>query len=476
MKIIRIFFAYDLHSKGEFAMNKHGLLFLITALVIALNISACHKPQDDGIFELDIQNNRDAANEIFLPDSQTKQDTEDEIFLPDSQTRQDIIKTSSDLMKGITANPVHTPQEYEFDNANLTDFSLRIFKECYNGNTLLSPLSVMLSLSMAANGAGGETLSQIETAFGGSIDDINNYLYSYKNSLYSTDECKVNIANSIWFKDCENFKANTDFLQKNADYYGADLYKSPFDDMTVDKINEWVNENTAGMIPKIVDKLNKEDVMKLINAISFEAKWEKEYRPYDTSEDTFFNENGSEVEKEFMKSVENVYIHDVTAKGFMKYYKGGRYAFAAILPNKETTLDKYLASLDGAKLQSLVENAVNKEVITYIPIFKSNSTFELAPTLKNMGINLAFDPDKADFSSLGTSDDGNICISNVTHKTYIEVDDQGTKAAASTETGAVISTSKDTRPRVCLDRPFLYMIIDTQTKTPIFIGTLTSMQ
>ena len=131
----------------------------------------------------------------------------------------------------------------------------------------------MLALSMTANGAKGETLAQTESLLGGDIpmETLNEYLYSYINALPSEKTAKLNVANSIWFRD-NGFTAENTFLQKNADYYGAAVYKSAFDVKTLRDINNWVKKNTDGMIEKIIDDLDPDAVMYLINTVLFDAE------------------------------------------------------------------------------------------------------------------------------------------------------------------------------------------------------------
>ena len=129
---------------------------------------------------------------------------------------------------------------------------------------------------MTANGAANETLSQMEEVLGKDIplEELNEYLYYYVNNLPSEEKSKLNIANSIWFRDDEDrLTVEKDFLQKNADYYNAAIYKSPFDDQTLQDINYWVKTNTDGMIDKILEKIDDDSIMYLINAIVFDAEW-----------------------------------------------------------------------------------------------------------------------------------------------------------------------------------------------------------
>ena len=236
---------------------------------------------------------------------------------------------AADLMEGVTPREVEVREELGEDNAAVTDFAIRLFKATNAGgkNTLISPLSVLCALAMTTNGAKGETREQMEATLGMSAEELNLYLYSYMNSLPTGEKYKLSLANSIWFRDDERFTVNEDFLQINADYYGAGAYKAPFDDSTLEDINNWVKKETDGMIPKVLDEIPPEAVMYLVNALAFEAEWAEIYNEYAVSDGTFTKEDGTKQSVEFMYSDESTYLEDDKAIGFKKYYKDRKYAF-----------------------------------------------------------------------------------------------------------------------------------------------------
>lgn len=386
---------------------------------------------------------------------------------------------ATDLMEDIEPQKVETRKDLSSSNADVTDFALSLFKTSNEEgkNTLISPLSILCALSMTANGARGETLEQMEDVMGMTVEELNLYLYSYMNSLPQSQKCKLNLANSIWFKDDKSFTANQDFLQTNADYYGASLYKAPFDKSTLNGINDWVKEKTDGMIPKVIDEIPPEAVMYLVNALAFEAEWSDIYEKNQVRDGTFTKEDGTEQSAEFMYSEEHCYLEDEKATGFMKYYKGGNYAFVALLPNENVTVSEYLNSLDGESLNALF-SSTGGSVQAAIPKFETKYSAEMSEILKSMGMPLAFDEDNADFSGLGSSSAGNIYINRVIHKTFISVAEKGTKAGAATV--IEMATKGDSAPneikRVYLDRPFVYMLVDCENNLPFFIGTMMDIE
>lgn len=138
----------------------------------------------------------------------------------------------------------------------IADFGVRLLRESIDEkNTLISPLSVLSALAMTASGADGDTLTQMEAVLGMDIESLNAYIKAYTDALASGEKYKLSLANSIWFTDDTRFTVNDDFLQTNADYYGADIYKAPLDRSTRDDINNWVKDRTDGMIPKIIDEI-----------------------------------------------------------------------------------------------------------------------------------------------------------------------------------------------------------------------------
>lgn len=383
---------------------------------------------------------------------------------------------AENLMDGVTPRSVNAPESINGNNADITDFAVRLFKQTNeNGeNTLISPLSVLCALAMVANGAEGETLAQMESVMGMSKDELNLYLYTYVNSLPQGEKYKLSIANSIWFTDDSRFEVNKEFLQANADYYGADAYKAPFNRQTMRDINNWVKNETDGMIPKILDEIPEEAIMYLINALAFEAEWNEIYERDQVHNRTFTKENGETEEVKLMFNTEGRYLKDENATGFIKYYKGSEYAFVALLPNEGVTVGEYLDTLNGAHLNTMLTSAERTTVYTAIPKFETEYSTEMSDVLISMGMNNAFDPEQSDFDGVGTWQDGSIYIGNVLHKTHIQVGEKGTKAGAVTSIqldGATSAGPMEIK-EVYLDRPFVYMLIDTENNIPFFIGTM----
>ena len=385
---------------------------------------------------------------------------------------------TTDLMEGVIPNYIGKPDVIPDDcSVSVTDFSLRLLNAAHKGseNTLVSPFSVLSALAMAAAGARGKTLSQIEDAIGIKSEDLKNFFYSYSSLLQSSDKYRLDLANSIWFTDKDSFTVEQSFLQTNADYFKADIYKSPFDNGTLNDINSWVSKKTNGMIPSILDEINDDSVMYIINALSFEAEWETVYSLYSIHESVFRNSDGQETVANFMNSEEKLYLNDGNASGFIKYYSGGKYAFAALLPTKGKTPEEYAEALDGKKLHEILSAPEKIKTIVSMPKFETEYKSELSGALSGTGMQNAFHG--ADFSGIGSSAEGNISIDKIFHKTFISINENGTRAGAATAIELIPESAAEQVDyrRVVLDRPFIYMLIDTESFIPFFIGIMNSI-
>lgn len=364
--------------------------------------------------------------------------------------------------------------------ADTIDFSIELLQENVASgetNVMVSPVSVLTALAMTANGAEGETLSQMQQVIGENqtLDQMNQNMKAWTDGLVNTEDTALKIANSIWFKDEEEqIQVQEEFLQKNAAYYQADIYKAPFDESTLADINNWVSDKTEGRVTDILDKVPDEAVMYLINALAFDAEWQEIYFENQIQDGIFCTADGEEQTVSFMYGEESIYIQDDNANGFIKPYKEG-YSFVAILPKEGMTPAEYIASLDGEQFQNLIDGQETTNVQTAIPKFEAEYEIQLSDILKELGMRAVFDEEKADLSSLGVSEEGNLYVNRVLHKTYISVDEKGTEAGAATAVEVACEMSLEMSYNVYLDRPFVYAIIEDQTNIPLFIGTVDSM-
>ena len=390
---------------------------------------------------------------------------------------------AADLMEGVKANTVPGKAADDAFAQSQMRLAVDLFQssvlESKDENVLISPLSIQLALAMTANGADGNTKAEMEALLGGeiSLEDLNEYLYSYVNNLPSAEKYKLQIANSIWFRDDEGrLQVEKGFLQKNADYYGAQAYKAVFDDQTLKDINNWVKDHTDGMIDSILDQIDEDAVMYLINALVFDAEWQHVYDKSDVYKGKFTNIGGTEKQVDMMHSEETVYLQDENAIGFMKPYSGSKYNFAVLLPNEGADIYEYIAGLTGESLMETLSTPQLGMVMATLPKFSYEYELTMNDVLKELGMPSAFSGDTADFSKMAHSSRGNIYIGDVLHKTFISVDELGTKAGAVTKVQMNDESAPMSEWVVTLNRPFVYMIIDNETNLPVFIGTVMDVQ
>lgn len=370
---------------------------------------------------------------------------------------------AADLMASVHARDAEKRAPDASFSEAAANFAVGLLQNSADGleNCVLSPYSAMVALAMTANGAQGETLAQMEAVLGLPIGTLNEYLLGCDMG----DE--VVSANSIWFRDDPELIVQDAFLQANADYYGADAYSSPFDEQTVEEINHWVDAHTDGRIPSILDRLSKDSMLVLLNALTFDAQWQAQYLESSVTEGKFNAADGTVQTASYLHSEERSYLDDGMATGFMKPYEGGRYSYVALLPNEDVSMEDYLASLTGAKLLDTVANASLENVAVTMPKLKTETKMELNQPLCDMGMSAPFG-NTADFSALANRW---LYIDTALQKTYLEVDENGTRAAAATSIIISNYTMMLTKS-VCLDRPFVMGIYDSQTQSFLFLGVI----
>lgn len=400
------------------------------------------------------------------------------ILLLSSVLRPTTVQAKENLMRGISPQKQEIPQAPGADFAAAqADFGVRLLQKTAgkNQNALISPASAALALGMTANGAEKNTLSQFEALLGGGMNlgSLNKNFASEQAAFQSASGGKFLLANSIWYRD-KNLTVKKPFLQANSDFFGAGAFQLDFSDpATAGKINSWVRENTEGKIDKMVETIGPYDMMYLVNTLYLEQDWEA---PYDGSVQETFHAPGGDRNVPMLNSSET-YLHGGGAQGILKPLKNSRFAFAAILPDKRASSDAgdpgkllsdYVAGFSGEKFLSLMRSAGKEKAIATLPKFKFGCDLSLKNALISLGLSDAFDQNKADFSAMGSSPDGKLFVSDVLHKTFIEVDELGLKAGAATKV-SMMAASSPMRSLV-FDRPFLFAVVDTKTLLPVFLG------
>ena len=367
------------------------------------------------------------------------------------------------------------------------EFALKLFatvakKEDKGVNVMVSPASVMFALDLADAGACKNTLAEINKAIGGADltpEQQQAFASQWMKDLNASEAVKFSVANAIWSnKDIVGDKLNPDYVAFVEKLYEAKAKSVKFDDGARSDINNWVNEKTKGMIDKIIDDLDPQTAAFLVNAIAFEGAWEEKYEEYQITPGTFKGTNGNG-DALMMTEMSPYYYESDTAIGFSKMYEGGQYCFVAILPKDENTdANTFMSQFTGEDYAKFIASkTADYDVTTKIPKFKNDYDVYLNDALKDMGIKDAFDPVSADFTGIAHTDE-NMYISKVLHKTFIDLDENGTKAAAVTaismECAGVMPEDKEKKEVIC-DRPFGYMILDCTNDKPVFVGTVNNI-
>ena len=336
------------------------------------------------------------------------------------------------------------------------------------GNIFISPLSISIALTMTYNGAVGETeraMAEVLEIDELDLDTINHSNAALRNSLENPDpKVEISIANSIWSRQGVEF--NTDFLERNRVFFGAEIASLDFSaPQATQTINEWVNTNTNGKIEKIVDRISPQTLLFLINAIYFKGNWQDEFDKSMTRQGIFHLSNGSEKQVQMMRREgEYPYFRGENFEATSLPYGDGRMSMYIFLPNRNSNLNKFLGNLNAEDWEHWISQFQNRRHEMMLPRFKLEYEVSLNDTLRALGMGIAFGSG-ADFSGMGPS----LFISEVKHKTFVEVNEEGTEAAAVTAVVGVKSLPSVFR----VDRPFFFAIYDAETETILFMGTVT---
>jgi serine protease inhibitor len=378
---------------------------------------------------------------------------------------------AGNLMAGIKANKVDPGDTA----ADTTEFALGLLKNTYAGdNTVVSPVSAYLALAMTANGASGATLREFEQVLGASLGELNDTGKLLLDAMNEASGVTLKAADGIWYNTAGSFAPSADFLQTNADYFGAAAYAADFSKQSaVDDINRYVSENTNGLIEKMLDQIDA-DIMILINTLYFKGDWASQFDPEDTTDARFTPGGGESVYTPTMKQEYDAvrYFESDGARGVILPYADARYAYVAILPDGDVS--EYVSSLTADAFRALLDSASMEKVKLYMPRYEADGSYNLNDILKTMGLKQAFDPDKADFSAMGSAGSGNIYIDKVRQNIVFKLGETGTEAAAATSVEMALTALPigEQQIELHLDRPFMYALMDMETMTPLFLGVL----
>ncbi len=368
---------------------------------------------------------------------------------------------------------------------SIDKFGFSLFKEIVaekpGSTVVISPLSVSLALAMTYNGADGETEKAMASTLqlpDLSTQEINDAYRGLNESLLNSDsDVKFSIANSIWHR--LGFEVEPEFIDVNKMNFNSEIRPLNFAlPEAVDTINSWVDSHTNGKIKTILDEpIPPEAMMYLINAIYFKGIWSDKFDPELTSDDWFYLPDSSRVKCKLMsKSGEFSYFENDKFQAVDLPYGNGAFTMTVILPLPATDIDNLVDDFSEGVWGNAEIPLSKKPGKLYLPKFKVEFGADLIRVLKSLGMGIAFNPMKADFTGISKKD--SLYISKVVHKTFIEVDEKGTEAAAATLVGMRCTSAGPTgiEPFVMrVDRPFIFFIRERQSGTMLFMGKIAQL-
>ena len=341
-------------------------------------------------------------------------------------------------------------------------------------NIFLSPLSASMALGMTMNGAAGETFDSMRATLGfDGLDqaEINQSFRDLTTLLLSLDpRVELRIANSTWAR--KGFPFESAFFEAVRTWFDAEARELDFGDLNaVDVINGWAADKTNGRIREVIGSISSDAILFLLNAIYFKGQWTDRFDPARTSNGPFTLADGTRVEVERMRGEPEIrynVLEDVEVGELP--YGGKAFVMTIVLPRTGSLAD-LIASLDDATWNRWISTAGDfRTVRVELPKFELEYEKKLNDPLKALGMGVAFEPFRADFSRLTPAQDAH--ISFVKQNTYLKVDEEGTEAAAVTVVGVSVTSAGAKPPELIVDRPFLVAIRERLSGAILFIGAI----
>ena len=340
----------------------------------------------------------------------------------------------------------------------------------------LSPLSATMALGLALNGAAGQTFDSMRAALGfGStpIADINAGYKGLLGLLRDLDpDTRLDVANAIWLDDGAGFHQT--YLNTARDWFDAEARVLDFAAQAeaLAAINGWVSDKTQGKIPTLLDEIRPEEIAFLMNAVYFKGAWRVPFDPNRTRPAVFHAAGGDQtVPTMHLDPMDQRYTADADVEVLEMMYGNGGLVMTLVIPRAGKPLAGIVATLDTARWNAWTAALQSAKVAVAMPKFRLELKRELADDLKAIGMGIAFDPNLANFSAMRPVGPGaNVYITRVTQKTFVEVNEEGTEAAAATSVGIGVTSMP---PTVQVDRPFLIAIRERFAGTILFLGQVT---
>lgn len=343
-------------------------------------------------------------------------------------------------------------------------------------NIFISPLSVAFALAMTYNGAAGETQQAMARTLKlerMSLDEVNRTSAALMKTLTGADpKVEMVIANSLWARQGVEFKP--DFLERNRQFFGAEIASLNFGSpQAKNTINNWVSGKTKGKIPAIIDQIDSRQVLFLINAIYFKGQWQKRFDKTLTKNEPFHLLSGAQKQVPMMSQSGNyLYFRGDKFQAISLPYGNGGMSMYLFLPDQDSSLRNLLNGLNYQTWEQWMGKFRDSPGDVKIPRFNLDYETSLNEALKALGMEVAFSEGRADFSGMRAQRD--LFISEVKHKAIVELNEEGTTAAAATSVGIGITSVRPEPQRFTFvaDRPFLMAIRNQQTGAILFIGAV----
>lgn len=366
----------------------------------------------------------------------------------------------------------------QIDNP-INQFGFDLYKQVSQPeeNTFFSPISISSAMAMAYLGADGQTEKEFQNVllFQKNTPEFHEAFRSNIEKVISKDSVNLlRVANSIWLQ--QDFKLNDDYINNLKTYYGGNFNSLDFIDptnreQTRERINKWVEKETNNKIKNIIPKgtLTPQTRSVLVNAVYFLSEWNKPFEEKRNTQKDFFVRSNKSVETTFMNNSQSIsYYEDEKMQCVDIPYKGGKFSLFIALSKNEDTDNWYDENFSFEYFQEIQNSFQNHEVDVSIPKFKMETSYKLIPYLQEMGIKEAF-TDKANFSKMSSKND--LKITDILHKAFVEVNERGTKAAASTAVVMSLKSAYISEKKIFVaDHPFMFMILEKETNTIIFMG------
>lgn len=360
-------------------------------------------------------------------------------------------------------------------------FSFDLFREATNSladgsNAFLSPFSASMALGMAMNGSAGSTLEAMRSTLRVSGEPLTQINQSYRGllDLYTSLDrtTEMLVANGVWVD--QGFPVRAAFLATAREWFSAEARTLDLQGPSaLGDINGWVKDRTRNRIPTLLESIEDNEIAFLVNAVYFKGRWRLPFDPKRTTPRPFHGADG--VSRDAQMMLLEKPIRYAAREGFQAaelLYGNGAYAMTILLPAEGSTPAAVLASLTPASWEELTGSFQEVKIVLSLPKFRLEYRRSLVDDLKAMGMSIAFDPNQADFSGIADVSPERLYLTKVIQKTFVEVNEEGTEAAATTAIGVGVTSMP---PSMTVDRPFLFVIRERFSGNILFLGLVNSL-